>query len=88
MSRLRDEIHRAEMAHSIMNGFNLTLNQLAEENDAHIERLESESAAMRGLIADMWWYGYLGYMESMEQRKQQEHICSVLDRMYDLGVNL
>lgn len=41
---------------------------------------------MQRLIADMWFWGYEGHMDSQPEEWQMWHIVNVLERMSDFGI--
>ena len=67
---------------------------MSETNDQRIYdrciirvgQLEADNAKLRELVADMWFWGYEGHMDSESQEWQMKHIDGVLDRMRELGV--
>lgn len=73
MTELTRQIHRLEMSHSLMNGANIILHYLAEENDEKMECLERENAALRKLIQDEMWPFMQCYMS--ESFREQLVIC-------------
>lgn len=56
--------------------------------DMELAQLLSENARLRELVADMWFWGYEGHMESESQEWQMKHIDKVNDRMHELGVEI
>lgn len=48
----------------------------------HAERI----VALEELVADMWFWGYEGHIDSMSPKRQMRHIDGVLDRMRELGI--
>ena len=59
--------------------------QLADVTES-IGRVEERCAKLRELVADMWFWGYEGHMDSKSQEWQMKHIDGVLDRMREVGV--
>lgn len=57
------------------------------EAERRVKALEDENAKLRELVADMWFWGYEGHIDSEPQEKQMEHIDGVLSRMRELGVD-
>ena len=55
--------------------------ELAEVRGAKNDKL-------RELVADMWFWGYCGHMDSENQEWQMKHIDGVLDRMRELGIEV
>lgn len=59
--------------------------------DGLVSRVEVEYKAviyendkLRELVADMWFWGYCGHMDSKSQEWQMKHIDGVIDRMREL----
>ena len=50
--------------------------------------VDGENAELRELVADMWFWGYCGHMDSKSQEWQMKHIDGVIDRMRELGVEV
>lgn len=53
-----------------------------------LDRYRAENAALRELVADMWFWHYEGHIDSESQERQMLHIDGVLDRMHELGVGV
>ena len=53
-----------------------------------VRLLESENAKLRELVADMWFWGYEGHMDSESKEWQIKHIDEVLDRMRELEIEV
>lgn len=70
MTELTRQIKRASMSHSLMNGYSLLLQRLAEENDERIKLLERENNYLRE--------------ELTESRRANEHLFTELKRYKSL----
>ena len=76
---LRDDLQRANS--------NL---QDAEHDESvawdRVRKAERESARLRELVRDMWFWSYEGHIDSESQERQMLHIDAVIQRMRELGV--
>ena len=59
---------------------------IGTEQDIENRILKILIQEMQRLIADMWFWGYEGHMDSQPEEWQMWHIANVLERMSDFGI--
>lgn len=59
---------------------------IGTEQDIENRILKILIREMQRLIADMWFWGYEGHMDSQPEEWQMWHITNILERMSDFGI--